>query len=668
MSSSSCKILMQNKYLSELKKIPASGILSPFFMPKFVFMGPQQNRLTFYAFFICRLAVLIPILLSCKKEGREVYARPGGPVVYNSENSGKQVNEALRYSRDFQQAVPDQVMDKIGSSFRIPVNNGPLALGSSLDNKIAWLYLEVVNTEDIPRKITLTTTHVRCDRLELFGINGKKIVRLGDVSRSTPLSSRPYLTQDFAFPIHMLPSDTTRILMRSTRLLGAMEVDFSIFDESDFLDAQYFGRNGDIFNLAFVLVIALSALIAGLGFGNRLMSAFGTFLLCTFLVYSYVLNFWDGFELPPFSGLQSYNLGCFFALLQGVFFHPFGNGILNSYGISFPIYRRITVLFMAANAIIAFGLLVSVPWADVAFGRSYTVLTLVNIACLVFVTGTVYRKRGEKWLLLIAIPIFAPTLIRLPMRLFHFSDQFYAAVVAPNIPLITALLAYFTVKQLLRQLTSKAELERRLTQIKMEMTDMRKEEVQKIGRNLHDQLGNTLASVLGYANMEIPDLKQVQSLLKRAIQEIRFMSHNLVKDDDQPLSEKIATVIDRFNDFSAIHFRFADYSGGKTDRLDEVQQQNIYLIIQELLTNAVRHSKAYEVVVQAFEYETSVQFTIEEDGIGFDPDRETDGLGIRNMYKRAELAGLRLTIESSVGNGTNVIIVAKYENESNHSG
>ncbi len=617
--------------------------------------------------FICRLAVLIPLLLSCKETAQELYKEPGGPIYVNG-SPGRQINQALRYSRDFQHAAPEEVMEKIWTSFRVPDGNGLLALGSSLDNKFAWLYLEIINTTGSPRKITLTTSHVRCDRLELFGINGKDIVALGDVSRATPLSSRPYRTQDFAFPVHVPSSDTTRILMRTTRLVGAMEVDFRVADETEFLDHRYLSRNWDIFNLSFVLIIALLALIAGWGYGNRLMGAFGVFLLCTFLVYSYVLNLWDGFELPPVSGLQSYSLGAFFALLQGVFFHPFGNGILKSYAINIPVYRRITTLLMAINGILAFGLLVSAPGVNVVFGRSYTVLTLMNITCLLFVTSTVYRRTGEKWLLIITILTFAPTLIRLPLRLLHFSDQFYAAVMAPNIPLITALLAYFTVKQLLRQLTSKAELERRLTQIKMEMNDMRREEVQKIGRNLHDQLGNTLASALGYVNMEIPDLKQVQKLLKQAIQEIRFMSHNLVKDDDQPLSGKIATVIDRFNDFSAIHFSFADYSDGKTDRLDEVQQQNIYLIIQELLTNAVRHSKADEMVIQAFEYETSVQFTIEEDGIGFDPDRETDGLGIRNMYKRAELAGLQLTIESSVGNGTNVIIVAKYENESNHSG
>ncbi len=629
-------------------------------------MGSKPNCSAFSVAFICRLAALIPFLLSCNETSHEHDVEPGGPVYING-GAARQVNQALRYSRDFQHAAPGEVLEKIGTSFRVPAGNGLLALGSSLDSRFAWLYLEIVNPTDSLRKLTLTTTHVRCDRLELFGINGNNIVALGDVSRSTPLSSRPYRNQDFAFPVHIPPSDTARILMRTTRLLGAMEVDFRISDETEYLDRRYLNRNGDIFNLSFVLIIAILALIAGLVYGNRLMGTFGVFLLCTFLVYSYVLNLWDGFELPPVLGLRSAISGGFFALLQGVFFHPFGNEILRSYGISIPVYRRVTVLLMTINGLLALGLLVSAPGVEVIFGRSYTVLTLTNIACLLFVTGTVYRKTGEKSLLIIALLTFAPTLIGLPLRLLHFSDQFYTAIMTPNIPLITGLLSYFTVKQLLRQLTSKAELERRLTQIKMEMNDMRREEAQKTGRNLHDQLGNTLASVLGYVNMEIPDLKQVRKLLMQAIQEIRFMSHNLVKDDDQPLSGKIATVIDRFNDFSTIHFRFADYSDGKTDRLNDVQQQNIYLIIQELLTNAVRHSKADEMVVQAFEYGTSVQFTIEEDGIGFDPAGETDGLGIRNMYKRAELAGLQLTIESSVGNGTNVIIVARYENEGNHS-
>ena len=659
--------MAQKKYLRDLKKIPVSGIFNLFFIPKFVRMGSKQNFRGFFPAFFWRLTVLIAVLTSCTEGSQKLYKKPGGPVYVNG-SPGRQINHALRYNLEFQNASPEEVARKIATEFRIPNNNNQLALGSSLDNQFAWLYLEIINPTDSTQKTTLTTNHLRCDRLELFRIEGKNVVKFGDVSKSTPISSRPYRTQDFAFPLLLPPADTIQLLMRTTRLLGAMEVDFRILNESEFIDSQHFNSKWNIFNLSFVLVIALMALLAGWGYGNRLMASFGLFLLCTFLLYSCVLNLWDGFELPSFSGIQSYNLGGFFALLQGVFFHPFGNGILKSYEINIPSYRRITRWLMAFNGMLAFGLLVSAPGVNIVFGRSYTVLTLMNIACLLFVTSTVYRKTGEKWLLIITLLTFGPTLISLPLRLLHFSDQFYSAIMAPNIPLISAMLAYFTIVQLLRQLTSKAELERRLTQIKMEMNDMRKEEVQKIGRNLHDQLGNTLASVLGYANMDFPDLKQIQKLLKQAIQEIRFMSHNLVKDDDEPLSGKITNVIDRFNDFSTIHFCFADYSGGKTDLLNEVQQQNIYLIIQELLTNAVRHSAADEIVVQAFEYETSVQFTIEEDGIGFDPHEETEGLGIRNMYKRAELAGLRLTIESSIGNGTNVIIVAKYENESNHSG
>lgn len=628
------------------------------FIPKFACMSLKRKDFIFFAVYL-NLIALILTLPSCSNNAPEKPQNTGrGVVGYTDKSSGTRINESLRYLNDTKRTPPKEIEEKIESQFLGVANNGVLSLGTSLNGPHAWLYVELNNSEQDPRNLTLATAHIRCDRLEVFRLLDEETPLISDISRATKASERPYLSQEFAFPLRLEANETARILMRTTRHLGAMEVDFRLYEERHFLETLHRSRLWDIFNLSFVLVITVLSLIVGLGYSNPLMAYFGIFSLCTLLVYSYILNFWDGFELPAFSNLRNHNLGSFLALVQGVLFHPFGKQILVSYGIHIPFYRKTANVLMLLNATMALALLLPAPWVGVLFVRSYTLLTLCNIACMLFITGIIYRRTGQKWLLVTCILIIAPVLVRLPSGLLYFSDRFYATITAPNIPLITALLAYFTAKQLLLKLTSKAELERRLVRIKMDMSEMSKEETQKIGRNLHDQLGNTLASALGYLHMKVPDIAQTQILLKQAIQELRFTSHNLVKDDDLPLTTKIATITDRFNDFSSIHFRFYDYSGGKVDQLDPVRQQNLYLIIQELLTNAVRYSQAREMVIQAFEYETSVQFSIEEDGVGFDISQSRSGLGLRNIYKRAELARLNVTIDSSPGKGTSVIILA----------
>jgi signal transduction histidine kinase len=149
----------------------------------------------------------------------------------------------------------------------------------------------------------------------------------------------------------------------------------------------------------------------------------------------------------------------------------------------------------------------------------------------------------------------------------------------------------------------------------------------------------------------------VKHLIFEAINEIRFLSHNLVKDEDKPLTIKIEALVGQFNDFSKIYFNFGDFSEGKINELDKLKQQNIYMIIQEILTNIIKHSKAKEAYIQIFERDNNLQITIEDDGIGFENYQTTNGIGLRNMNKRAEIANLRLSIDSTAA-GTNIIIEA----------
>lgn len=606
------------------------------------------------------MLVLAFAVLSCIQNGIKPLLIPGAPLTIAEGFSEEKINASMRYSTDFAKESPFQVLEKL-ASFKIPAGNGPLVLGSTLQNNFSWVYVALVNKQKKTLKTSLVTEHLRCDKLELFHVIGKKATLIGEVDRSTPISERSYPYNDFAFAIDLPPSDTTYLLIRSTRLLGATELDFRLFEEKNFLQHQYLFTIWNAFNVSSVLVIALLSLLIGILYRNRLMTFFGTVSVCVFMLYAYVHNYWDGLPYPVFTGVQNYNTGGFLSFLLNALFHPYGYEVLKNYNINAPVYKKIAAVLLALNALMALLMLISVPFIDVLYIYSFTLFAVLNIGCFVCVAYMVYMQTGQKWLLSIVALAFGPTMINLPLNLFNFSERFYATFTRPYITLATAMMAYFTLKQLLYQLTSKAELERRLTGIKLSMDDMRKEEVQKIGRNLHDQLGNTLASSLGYLNARQVDLGKVQMLVNEAIKEIRFMSHNLVKDDNLLLTEKIDNMVDRFNDFSDISFHFLDYSEGKVNGLSILKQQNIYLVIQEIFTNAIKHSHAQELTIQAFSQNNMVQISIEDDGVGFDVKTNTKGLGVKNMFKRAELGSFSLTIDSSPGNGISIIIETNYE-------
>ena len=85
-----------------------------------------------------------------------------------------------------------------------------------------------------------------------------------------------------------------------------------------------------------------------------------------------------------------------------------------------------------------------------------------------------------------------------------------------------------------------------------------------------------------------------------------------------------------------------------------------FRVVQEALTNVVRHARARQVWVELRQRDDEIELTIRDDGIGFDPEtarrRATHGesFGLLGIKERAELLGGRTAIHSRVGDGTHV--------------
>ena len=97
-------------------------------------------------------------------------------------------------------------------------------------------------------------------------------------------------------------------------------------------------------------------------------------------------------------------------------------------------------------------------------------------------------------------------------------------------------------------------------------------------------------------------------------------------------------------------------------RLPEEVDTTLYRIVQEALTNVVKHAQARNVTILLVRREGSVTAVIEDDGRGFDPDELSgDGLGLLGMRERVALLDGRLTIESSPGAGTTLVAEVRDE-------
>ena len=95
-------------------------------------------------------------------------------------------------------------------------------------------------------------------------------------------------------------------------------------------------------------------------------------------------------------------------------------------------------------------------------------------------------------------------------------------------------------------------------------------------------------------------------------------------------------------------------SGRSARRLPPTLESALYRLVQEALTNVVKHADATAVDVSMIERDGRVELLVQDDGRGFDPDDGTDGFGLLGMRERAVLLDGRLEVESAPGAGTTV--------------
>lgn len=93
-------------------------------------------------------------------------------------------------------------------------------------------------------------------------------------------------------------------------------------------------------------------------------------------------------------------------------------------------------------------------------------------------------------------------------------------------------------------------------------------------------------------------------------------------------------------------------SGRIAQRHEAAVENALYRIVQEALTNVVKHADATRVEVTIVESDLAIEVTVRDDGDGFDPDATTDGFGLLGMRERMQLVDGSLTIESASGAGT----------------
>ncbi|MCM2533942.1 PAS domain S-box protein [Neobacillus pocheonensis] len=210
------------------------------------------------------------------------------------------------------------------------------------------------------------------------------------------------------------------------------------------------------------------------------------------------------------------------------------------------------------------------------------------------------------------------------------------------------------------EITDRKRVERELQKMMSSIIDVQEDERKRLSRNLHDGIGQNLYSHLITINRLIseidhPLLQQMQTEATELIEEIREISWELRPSvlDDLGLVPAIRSFLSRYSDHYTID---AIFECVLNRRLTINIELTIYRIIQEALTNIRKYAKVSEATVTLREMDDIIRVMIEDKGIGFDKMEQTRGVGLFSMDERARAVGGELSIISSPGKGTKIIL------------
>lgn len=194
--------------------------------------------------------------------------------------------------------------------------------------------------------------------------------------------------------------------------------------------------------------------------------------------------------------------------------------------------------------------------------------------------------------------------------------------------------------------------------ITREVLKAEEEERNKIGQELHDNVNQILASTKLFLTMmqegeshRLADLvKHATNLVDNAIHEIRNLSHNYVTPlKEVNLEELVQLLIHKVKETTTIQTEFQYNLDGQV--IGDDLKLNIYRIIQEQLTNILKHSAASHVVILIKADNDFLRVSVVDNGKGYDTSRQRLGVGISNMINRVESFNGELSIDSTPGNG-----------------
>jgi signal transduction histidine kinase len=211
------------------------------------------------------------------------------------------------------------------------------------------------------------------------------------------------------------------------------------------------------------------------------------------------------------------------------------------------------------------------------------------------------------------------------------------------------------------------EAEGHMRALSQQLVAAQEEERRKLSRELHDHVGQMLTAL----RMELGRIDRVRpagdTRLTAALTECRQLVDDMVRLVRDLALGLRPSMLDDFGLQPALEWLARDFTRrsnvpvelqitGSLDALSDQHRTCIYRVVQEALTNCVRHARATAIGIVVRARDEVIDVSVSDDGVGLDPSRRAAGFGLRGIEERVRELGGSITLLSAAGQGATLSI------------
>ncbi|MGX9984989.1 sensor histidine kinase [Soonwooa purpurea] len=254
----------------------------------------------------------------------------------------------------------------------------------------------------------------------------------------------------------------------------------------------------------------------------------------------------------------------------------------------------------------------------------------------------------------------------LQMQVFYFQPGNILVGLMVEVSLLTA---FFLTKIVKKSRESRKQLQLKNIEnqnLSFQMLNLQEEERKEIAQEIHDGVGSHLSGLKLYLQNIFQSKNPIDENIKAEVlhemkiiyDDLRSISHQLMPAyiEESNLSELLKNKFEQYRR-QFPHIKFNDVQSLGDVNLQESDRLHIYRIVTALLDNAIKHSECTEIDFQIYCEDNNIEILLEDNGIGFDPEAQFSGIGLKSVKSRIQFLKANINIESNKNGSTFIILI-----------